>query len=307
MTKLRVRIALLAAIVVMGVGAADDRDTLTIRAGETLAMKVNGVTGRMRVDPSALPRMFCNPDFAVRAQIVAQGRAALLSDPVDVFGSHGMVSLLLAGRTQEVRANWFDRPYVEGADCVIAPGMIGVGAVRFTTGAATRGERTVALPLNPGGPASPDWNGAAATAMRVGDRDVGIGFTFIEPRNIVTARAATRIAVAHGGRFAGDPVREPTLSGRDRQLRRMVLQSPLQVGPLAVGEMQVRVTDWGFAGRIKRVGEVEAPVDPGDVTVTAQYENTETFQRLMIGRDQLRRCSSVEVDFRTREIRLTCG
>ena len=303
----RLRIAALAAILLVSAGAADDRDVLTIRFDETLPMKVNGVAGRMRVDPSALPRMFCNPDFAVRAQIVAQGRAALLSDPVDVFGSHGMVSLQLAGRAQEVRANWFDRPYVEGADCVIAPEMIGVGAVRFTTGAATRGERSVAMPLNPGGAASPDWNGAAATAVRVGDRDVGIGFTFLQPGNIVTARAATRIASAHGGRFAGDPVRVPSLSGRDRQLRRMVLGSPLQVGPLAVGEMQVRVTDWGFAGRIKPVDAVEEPVDPGEVTVTANSEQTETFQRLMIGRDQLRRCASIVVDFRAREIRLTCG
>ena len=147
MTKFRPNIAALAAILVTLAGAADDPDSLTIRSGETLAMTVNGVDGRMRVDPSALPRMICNPDFAVRAKIVAQGRAALLSDPADVFGSYGSVALRLAGRVQEVRANWLDRRYVEGADCVIAPEMIGVGVVRFESGRSSRGERTVAMPM----------------------------------------------------------------------------------------------------------------------------------------------------------------
>lgn len=307
MTKLRSRTAALAAMLVTLAGAADDRDVLTIRSNETLAMRVNGVGGRVRVDPSAVPRMMCNPDFAVRAQIVAQGRAVLLSDPADVFGSFGAVTLQLAGRKQEVRANWLDRRYVEDADCVIAPEMLGVGAVRFVGGTTSRGERTVAMPLNPGGPSSPDWNGAAATAVRVGDRDVSVGFTFTQPGNSVTARAATRIAGAHGGRYAGEAVRSVSASGRERQLRRMVLKSPLPIGPLAVSEMQVRVTDWGSAGRIKPVGTVEPPADPNDVTVVARYEQDDTFERLMIGSDQLRRCSSIVVDLRAREIRLTCA
>jgi hypothetical protein len=250
--------------------------------------------------------MICNPDFAMRAKIVAQGRAVLLSDPADVFGSYGAVALRLAGRTQEVRANWLDRAYVEGADCVIAPEMIGVDVVRFALGSG-RGERTVAMPLNPGGSASPDWNGAAATAVRVGDRDISVGFTFTQPGNTVTASAALRIADGHGGRYAGEAVQSVSASGRDRQLRRMVLQSPLSVGPLGVTEMQVRVSDWGSARRIKPVGTVEPPVDPDDVKVVARHEREETFERLMIGSDQLRRCSSIVVDFSAREIRLTCA
>ena len=307
MTKLRPRIAALAAILVTLAGAADDRDMLTIRPGAILEMKVNGVDGRVRVDPSAVPRMFCNPDFAVRARIVAQGRAALLSDPADVFGSYGAVTLQLAGRTQEVRANWLDRRYVEDADCVIAPEMIGIDVVRFALAPARSGERTVVMPLNPGGAASPDWNGAAATAVRVGDRDISVGFTLIQPGNTVTATAALRISGAHGGRYAGEAVRSVSASGRDRQLRQMVLQSPLPVGPLAVSEMQVRVTDWGSAGRIKPVGTVEPPADPDEVKVVAQFEHQQTFERLMIGSDQLRRCSSIVIDRRTREIRLTCA
>ncbi|MES2339786.1 MAG: hypothetical protein V4537_16960 [Pseudomonadota bacterium] len=307
MRKLRFGMALLAALLGTPAGAADGPGVLTIRSDETLPMRVNGVEGRMRVDPSAVPRMFCNPDFAMRAKIIAQGRGALLSDPADVFGSFGAVTLQLAGRTQEVRAHWIDQPYVEGADCVIAPGMIGVDAVRFVSGRASRTERTVAMPLNPGGPDSPHWNGAAATAIRVGDRDISVGFSYLQPDNSVTARAALRISGAHGGRYAGDAVRSLSPSGRERQLRRMVLQSPLPIGPLAVTAMQVRVTDWGSAGRIKPVGTIDPPANPDDVMVVAQYEHEETFERLTIGRDQLRRCSSIVVDFRAKEIRLTCG
>ncbi len=307
MIGFRSRIAAAAAILFTLVGAADDRDVLTVRADATLAMKINGVDGRVRVDPSAVPRLICNPDFAVRAQIVAQGRAVLMTDPADVYGSYGQVALQLAGRAQDVRANWFDRPYVEGADCVIAPEMIGVGVVRFERGSASRGERTVAMPLNPGGSTSPDWNGAAATAVRVGDRDISVGFSFLQPNNSITASAALRVADGHGGRYAGAAVQSVSVSGRERQLRRMVLQSPLPVGPLAVSEMQVRVSDWGSAGRIKPVGTIDPPEDPDDVKVVARFEREETFERLMLGSEQLRRCSSIVVDFRAREIRLTCA
>ena len=304
--KFRSRIAALAALSVALTGAADD-DTLTIRSEGTLAMTVNGVAGRVRVDPSAVPRLFCNPDFAVRAKIVAEGRAVLMTDPADVFGSYGDVALQLAGRAQTMRANWFDRRYVEGADCVIAPGMIGVGVVRFVSSASTRGERTVVMPLNPGGATSPDWNGAAATAVRVGDRDISVGFSFLQPDNSITASAALRIADGYVGRYAGGPVTSVSVSGRERQLRRMVLQKPLAVGPLSVTEMQVRVSDWGSAGRIKPVGTIDPPEDPNDVKVVARFEREETFERLMLGAEQLRRCSSIVVDFRAREIRLTCA
>ena len=307
MTKFGARIATLAAILVTLVGAADDRDTLTVRPEGTLAMKINGVDGRVRVDPSAVPRLICNPDFATRAQIVAQGRAVLMTDPADVFGSYGDVALQLAGRAQTMRANWFDRRYVEGADCVIAPEMIGVGVVRFERGSAPRGARTVAMPLNPGGKTSPDWNGAAATAVLVGDRDISVGFSFLQPDNSITASAALRIADGYVGRYAGEAVTSLSVSGRERQLRRMVLQKPLPVGPLAVTEMQVRVSDWGSAGRIKPVGTIDPPEDPNDVKVVARFVREETFERLMLGAEQLRRCSSIVVDFRAREIRLTCA
>ena len=288
-------------------GAAGDRNILTIRGDGVVDMQVNGVAGRIRVDPSAVPRMLCNPDFAVRAKVVAQGRAVILSDPADAYGSFGAVTLRLAGRTQQVRANWLDRRYVEGADCVIAPEMLGVDAAHFALRSSVRGERTVAMPLNPGGEASPDWNGAAASAVRIGDRDVSVGFTLAEPNNTVTARTALRISGAYGGRYAGEAVRTQSASGRERLLRRMVLARPMTVGPIAVNDMQVRVTDWGSARRIKRAGEVETPADPNDVTVVARAEHDDTFERLMIGTEALKRCSSIVVDLRAREIRLTCA
>lgn len=307
MTKIGWRIVPLVAMLATLPGAADDRNVLTVRGDGILPMQVNGVDGRVRVDPSAVPRMICNPDFAVRAGIVAQGRAVILTDPADAYGSFGTVSLRLAGRTRQVLASWLGRRYVDGADCVIAPEMIGVDAAQFVLRPAVRGERTVAMPMNPGGESSPDWNGAAATAVRIGDRDVSVGFTLAQPDNTVTARTALRISGAYGGRYAGDAVRTEAASGQERLLRRMVLARPMAVGPLTIDEMQVRVTDWGSARRIKRVGEVEPPADPNEVNVVARAEHEDTFERLMIGTSALRRCSSIVVDLRAREIRLTCA
>lgn len=307
MTKFGSRIVPLLAVLATLPGAADDRTTLTIPADGTLAMRVNGVEGRIRVDPSGLPRMICNPDFAVRAGIIAKGRTVILTDPADAYGSYGTVTLRLAGRTQQLPVYWLGNHYVEDADCVIAPGLIGVDAARFVLRSSVRGERTVAMPLNPGGESSPDWNGAAATAVRIGDRDVSVGFTLLQPGNTVTARTALRISGAYGGRYAGEAVRTEAASGRERLLRRMVLATPMAIGPLTINEMQVRVTDWGSARQIKRVEEVDAPADPNEVNVVARAEHDDTFERLMVGTDALKRCSSIVVDLRAREIRLTCA
>ncbi|WP_394653011.1 hypothetical protein [uncultured Sphingomonas sp.] len=307
MTKVGSRIAALVAILATLPGAADDRNTLTIRGDGTLAMQVNGVNGRIRVDPSGLPRMICNPDFAVRAGIIAQGRAVILADPADVYGSYGTVSLRLAGRTQQIRVDWLSSRYVEGADCVISPGLIGVDAARFVLRSSLRGERTVAMPLNPGGEASPDWNGAAATAVRIGDRDVSVGFTLAQPGNTVTARTALRISGAYGGRYAGEAVRTEAASGRERLLRRMVLAKPMPIGPVSIDDMQVRVTDWGSARQIKRVEDKDVPADPNEVNVVARAEHEDTFERLMVGTDALKRCSAIVVDLLAKEIRLTCA
>ncbi|MFD1787606.1 hypothetical protein ACFSC3_08480 [Sphingomonas floccifaciens] len=301
------RILALTAVLMALPGAAADRNILTIRGDGVVAMQVNGVDGRIRVDPSAVPRMLCNPDFAVRARMVAQGRAVILTDPSDAYGSFGEVTLRLAGRTLQPRANWLERRYVEGADCVIAPEMIGVDAAHFELRSSVRGERTVVMPLNPGGETSPDWNGAAATAVRLGDRDVSVGFTLAQPANTVTAQTALRIASAYGGRYAGEAVRTEAASGQERLLRRMVLTRPMAVGPVAIDDMQVRVTDWGSARRIKKVGDVDEPVDPNDVQVVARAVHEDTFERLMIGTDALKRCSSIVVDLRAKEMRLTCA
>jgi hypothetical protein len=82
----------------------------------------------------------------------------------------------------------------------------------------------------------------------------------------------------------------------------MRLGTPLLVGPLAISELGVRTADFGNAAAIRVVGG-----DPDEVIVTGDRRRNRHRDRLSIGADQLRNCSSITFDKRARQIRLSCA
>jgi hypothetical protein len=109
-----------------------------------------------------------------------------------------------------------------------------------------------------------------------------------------------RIAAAQGGRWNGAPGRSVIVFGIERPVRPLALATPLAIGPLAVVQLGVRTGDGGSAAGIREAD------DPDEVLVAGGKARPDR-DRLILGRDQLGRCSSLVFDKPRRAIRLTCG
>lgn len=293
-------------------GAAPPPAERVVTPGDTVAVTVNGVPARLSIDPDASGMPMVAQSFATRARLSCAppclgrfceppcwvlglqlgrerifGRAAVAR-----FGWNGAASM-------PRRVSWYGRDWGDGLDGAIGPTGFPERIVRFSIGPSRPGERTATLPVfertN-----LPWWSLIVHGTLKVGGKDVQVRFDLRNRRSLATAGAAVLIARAHGGTMTGERARQVVLLGVERPIAMMRLARPLAVGPLALTNLGVRVTDGSGANTIP-----QADADPSEVVVTARGKQTQRF--LSIGRDDLARCSSLVFDKGARQIRLTCA
>jgi hypothetical protein len=276
----------------------------TVSGDGILSVSVNGEAGRIRVDPAAPGLPILTTPFAERARLRPGPFAfAYLVGPERVNGRSavGRIAVGEGARPRKRRIGFTGRPYVEGADGVVGPGGLPDPVIRFVLRPARPGERTVTLPLEDEGGLFGGWGGTYAL-IDVGGQPLKIRFNPHEPRTLATAGAAVRIANANDGTVAGETAPAHVAFGISRPVRTMRLGRPLQIGPLSLTELGVRTADFGNASGIREEGG-----DPDEVVVTGDRGRNRNRDRLSLGADQLRHCSSIVFDKRARQIRLTCA
>jgi hypothetical protein len=285
--------------------AAAQPEERVVSGDGIVAVSLNGVSGRIRIDPAApaLP-MFTTPFAAGQARLnpgpfafgymvgpqAVQGRSAV-----------GRIAIGDGARPRKRRVGWTGRTYLENADGVIGPGGVPEQVVRFVLRPPLPGERTVTLPLEDEGGLFGGWGGTYALIDLAG-QPLRIRFNPHEPRTLATAGAAVRIANAQDGIVSGEAAPTHIAFGISRPVRTMRLGRPLQVGPLSLTEFGVRTGDFGNTSTIREEGG-----DPDEVIVTGDRRRNSRWDRLALGADQLSRCSSIVFDKRRREVRLTCA
>jgi hypothetical protein len=268
-----------------------------------LTVNVNGAPGRLRVDPAAPALPILTMAYAGRARLRAGPFAfAYLVGPEQVQGlsAVGRIAVGDGVRPRKRRLGWAARPYVPDADGVIGPGGVPEPVVRFVLRPPLAGERTISLPLEDEGGLFGGWGGSYAL-VDLGGAPLRVRFNPHEPRTLATAGAALRIANLHDGRVSGETAPAHIAFGISRPVRTMRLGMPLVIGPLAISELGVRTGDFGNASAIREEGG-----DPDEVVVTGDRHRNRNRDRLAIGADQLRNCSSITFDKRARQVRLTC-
>ena len=270
-----------------------------------VTVTLNGLPGRIRIDPAApaLP-IFTTPFAAGQAQLQPGPFAfAYLVGPEQVPGvsAVGRIAIGEGARPRKRRVGWTGRPYFEGADGVIGPGGLPEQVVRFVLRPPLPGERTITLPLEDEGGLFGGW-GSTYALVDLGGAPLRVRFNPHEPRTLATAGAAVRIANLHDGRVSGETAPAHIAFGISRPVRTMRLGTPLNIGPFAIAELGVRTGDFGNASAIREEGG-----DPDEVVVTGDRRRNRNRDRLAIGADQLRHCSSITYDKRRREIRLSCA
>lgn len=301
---MRVRFSLLSSLALLSTAAAAQPERV-VRGDGIVSVILNGAPGRIRIDPAApaLP-IFTAPYAAGQARLRAGPFAfGYLVGPEQVTGlsAVGRIAVGEGARPRKRRIGWTVRTYAPGADGVIGPGGLPEPVVRFVLRPALPGERVMSFPLEDEGGLFGGWGGSYALIDLDGE-PLRIRFNPNEPRTLATAGAAIRIANRHDGRVSGETAPAHIAFGISRPVRTLRLGTPLLIGPLAISDLGVRTADFGNASAIREEGG-----DPDEVVVTGDRRRHRNRDRLALGADQLRHCSSIVFDRRRREVRLTCA
>jgi len=284
--------------------AAAPAPELVVGGDGIVPATINGVSGRIRIDPAvpALPMLATG--WADRARLRPGPFAfGYLVGPEQVDGVSA-VARIGVGRgaaPRRRRVGWTRRPYLTVADGVIGPGGLPQRVIRFVLRPALPGERTVTLPLVDEGGLLGGWGGTYAL-IEVGGAPMRIRFDPHHPRTLATAGAGVRLAAAYDGRIGGEIESLEIAFGIRRPVRTLRLARPLAIGPLAIATLGVRTADFGSTASIREEGG-----DPDEIVVTGGRRRNVRRDRISLGADSLARCSSILFDKAARQIRLTCA
>jgi hypothetical protein len=294
-----------AALLSLSVAAGAQTGPELVVAGDGIVpVTVNGVPGRIRIEPAVPSLPILAVDFAARAGLNPGPFAfGYMVGPEQVDGRTAVARIAVGegGDERRRRVGWTARRYFDGADGVIGPGGLPQRVIRFQLRPPLAGERTVALPLADEGGLFGGW-GHSYALIEVGGAPIRVRFDPNHPRTLATAGAGVRLAQAYEGRVSGEAEPLTIAFGIARPVRTLRLGRPLQIGPLAIAELGVRTSDFGNAGSIREEGG-----DPDEIVVTADRRRDSDRDRISVGADLLARCSSIVFDKPARQIRLTCA
>lgn len=300
--KLRSMLVALSFLLISAAGPPEVE--LVVAADGIVPATVNGVAGRIRIDPAVPSLPLLSTRWANEAQLNPGPFAfGMLVGPQQVDGvtAVGRIGVGDGGEVRRRRIGWTRLPYTEAADGVIGPGGVPQRVIRFVLGPARAGERTVSLPLADEGGLFGGW-GHSYALVDIGGEPMRIRFDPHHPRTLATAGAGVRLAQAFDGRISGETESLTIAFGIARPVRTLRLGTPALIGPLLIAELGVRTSDFGNAGSIR-----EEESDPDEIVVTADRRRNSDRDRITIGADLLARCSSLVFDKPARQIRLTCA
>lgn len=286
-----------------GVGQTSD-GILELAAGTRIPFQLNKTGGLMLVDPGITSAAVCNPDFALRAHFRSTWRGPVAGiGPIFMQGGGAPFRFKMGDHTVESMTRWSDHRFVDKADCGIGPGGLPDPVVRFVLRAPRPGEHVAALPFFM--QSGTDNDGGIDGRIDVDGNKIGVVFDLQAALSQVTASAAWPIAAAQRGHLEGPVLQAPIAFGIERPVRKLALLRPLQVGPLTIHDLYVRVADYGDASRIRTKADPQE-LDPDAIIVRGYVKRPKYFQRVVIGTDDLGRCSSITFDKRRKQIILSC-
>jgi hypothetical protein len=266
-------------------------------------MQINRQPMRWRIDPAAFNIPFLSMEAAKRARLRSGDIALIYAvGPQIVRGDTGLA--LVDKRLTRTTVAWLPRAYAAGLDGVVGPGGLAEDRIRFVFRMPRPGERTVTLPMiGQDGPLG-QW-GSLFARIEVGGEPMRVRFDPHHPHTLATANAGQRLAAAYGGGFTGSPFTTEIAFGIERPVRPLRLDRPLAIGPLTLTTLGVRTGDVGSSAAVP---DADAPPpDPDEIVVVARGKRHDPDRdRLSLGADVLRPCSTLVFDKRARTISLSC-
>jgi hypothetical protein len=263
-------------------------------------VKINGHMLRLRLD-TGVGRIILNPSAAAAAGIRPSMFAAQAQiGPVRIRGNTSLKRIELGAWRATRRVVWFERDVVEGADGLIAVGMLPFASTTLRIRAATAADRPVVLPVEA------DDSGGLLYRHPLGSEQVRFNFRLWMPTSLATASAGAHLAEHHNGSWAGEPVERPLWLGVVRPVRPMRFASPVTLGgAFAIDSLLVRTGD--FRGNyVLPTDAPAADADPDEIVVTANVGRGRAILNTSLGYDRLGLCASLVYSRRAKTLTLTC-
>jgi len=302
--------AILIALVLPAQPAAAADLVLDRAGGYLVPVEINGIVLRLRADPAASGLVVLNPDAVRRAKIQPElihhrpgirglfiRESTARVGPVSLTGRTGVFAARIGGEIVPVRAIWFDRAAIDGADGVISVALLPYDSVSFRLRPPRGGESETALGLE----FVPELG--LYHPWPLGDRAIPIQFSLWRPASISTAAAGALIARDRAGAWQGELARLPLSFGIVRPVRPMVLARPIRLGRLSVGRFLVRTGDYRGGYALPS----DAVLDPDEIVVTAERAVQTARLNLILGEDQFGACASLRYERAPRRLILSCA
>ena len=263
---------------------------------------------RLKVDPGAPFFILMNDRIAKELRFVGTKSATLAVGPMRLKGSTRNEKFTIAGVTGSKPVLWVKGQNIPDADGVINPANLPNDRVTLRLQPPKPGEQVIELPMRF------DRQRGLYHEFDYGGQLILTRFTLEENLTTTTGATASVIAKRRNGLWEGDLFTYPVRFGVSRPVRKMVLGETLSVKGFPVKQFAVRILD-DRGGYL--LPDKEIPNDDGDeiqegddgVVVTGKQRRNYGAPHfwMMIGRDDLSRCSSISYDTKAKRMILICA
>ena len=258
---------------------------------------------RLRVDPGAPFYVLLNDKVAKDLKLVSTKAATLAVGPMRLKGKTRNEKLTIGGITSAKPIMWFGGQSVADADGVINPANLPGDLTTLQLREAQPGEQVVELPMRF------DRERGLYHEFDYGGQLILTRLTLTDKLTTTTGAAASVIAKRRAGVWDGGPFTHNVRFGVPRPVRRMVLGETLSVRGLPLDAFAVRLNDDRGTYLLP---EKELPQDADDEDdIIVSKKNKRTFGTphfwLMIGSEDLSRCSRISYNKTAKRIILSCS
>jgi len=265
--------------------------------------QVRGQPLRLKVDPSAPWHVLLNGSAAKRLGLVGTRGATLAVGPVRLKGKTRSEKFTFGTIIARRPVLWFKGEAVSGADGVVNPANVPHNRVTMRLGEPRIAEQVIELPMRF------DEERGLYHELSFGGQIILTRFTLHDELTTATGAAASVIAKRRNGLWEGGNFTHPVRYGIARPVRKMVLGQALSVNGFPLSQLTVRVSDDRGSYYLPEEHVPTVEFDDDDVVVTGKKQRNFGAPHfwLMIGRDDLNRCSSVSYDNEAKRLILRCA
>ena len=265
--------------------------------------EARGRSLRLKVDPAAPFYVVLNDKIAKELRLVGTKAATLAVGPMRLKAATRNEKLTIGGVTASKPVMWVKGQSLADVDGVINPANLPGDRVTLSLQAAGPNEQVIELPMRF------DRQRGLYYEFDYGGQLILTRFTLSDALTTTTGAAASVIAKRRRGQWEGGPFVHPVRFGITRPLRRMVLGETLSVKGFPLNRFAVRIMDDRGSYLLPDKELSATPEDEDGIIVTGRNKRNYGAPHfwLMIGSDDLSRCSSISYDNRAKRMILSCS